>query len=336
MSNYFSNSLSNLLELFSAHTHKPSALKTPADMAQMVEHVVDVIDPKIRVIGRYAQKLNQPVSQTWEYLHDMANLIPGGVVLNRARFSHDPRLKLIFDSQGIIQQLLDSLPPLMHDNTNTDGSQRVHMLLCMEKNEHNFLGTELAGDIIKRDVLQTKVTFVNRKILSAGYAMDDARLGFKKCALEGLLHKAHNLVLNSRNEQKQLIERKRQLRQELHTVHDAKYRPHSSIFSRNDHLVDASPELQDIERQLAELRIKSESPDQHLSQAIEVLTHPEQYLKMEKHSMHVNNLGIKLSGDNKENGFSIDYAEIEIEQSFKRATMIAECAAEEIFSPNIH
>jgi hypothetical protein len=336
MSNYFSNSLNNLLELFGAHTHKPSAQKTTADMAQMVEHVVDVIDPKIRVIGRYAQKLNQPVAQTWDYLNDMANIIPGGVVLNRAQFSSDPRQKLIFDSQGVIQQLLDSLPQLMHEKVSDQSTRRVYMLLCMDKSEHNFLGTELAGDIITRDVLQTKVTFLNRKILSAGYAMDDARLGFKKCALEGLLHKAHNLVLDSRNEQKQLIERKRQLHQQLHTVHDAKYRPQSSIFSRNDRLSDTSPELLDIERQLAELRIKSESPDQHLLQTIEVLTHPEQYLKMEKHSMHVNNIGLKLSGSNSENGFTIDYAEIEIEQSFKRATMIVECAAEEIFSQKIH
>ena len=305
-------------------------------MAQMVEHVVDVIDPKIRVIGRYAQKLNQPVSQTWDYLNDMANIIPGGVVLNRAQFSSDPRQKLIFDSQGVIQQLLDSLPQLMHEKVSDHSTRRVYMLLCMDKSEHNFLGTELAGDIIKRDVMQTKVSFVNRKILSAGYTVDDAKLGFKNCALEGLLHKAHSIVLDSRNEQKQLIERKRQLHQELHTLHDAKYRPHSSIFSRNDHLIDASPELLDIERQLAELRIKSESPDQHLSQTIEVLTHPEQYLKMEKHSMHVNNLGIKLSSDNAENRFTIDYAEIEIEQSFKRTTMIVDCAAEEIFSQNIH
>ncbi|KPJ92740.1 MAG: hypothetical protein AMJ55_09365, partial [Gammaproteobacteria bacterium SG8_15] len=229
MSNYFSNSLNNLLELFGAHTHKPSAQKTTADMAQMVEHVVDVIDPKIRVIGRYAQKLNQPVAQTWDYLNDMANIIPGGVVLNRAQFSSDPRQKLIFDSQGVIQQLLDSLPQLMHEKVSDQSTRRVYMLLCMDKSEHNFLGTELAGDIITRDVLQTKVTFLNRKILSAGYAMDDARLGFKKCALEGLLHKAHNLVLDSRNEQKQLIERKRQLHQQLHTVYDAKYRPQSSI-----------------------------------------------------------------------------------------------------------
>lgn len=303
----------------------------------MVEHVVDVVDPRIRVISRYAQKLSQPLLLTWDYLNEVANVIPGGVVLNRTTFSNDPRQKLIFDSQGVIQQLLDSLPQLLHEQEDkSKGNERVHMLLCMDKSEHNFLGSELVGDIIKRDVLQTKVSFLNRKILSAGYAEEDAKLGFKKCALEGLLHKAHTLVLQSRNEQKQLIERKKQLHRQLHAVHDAKYRPHSSIFTRNDHLMDASPELLEIERQLADLRFKSESPDQHLLQTIEVLSHPEQYLKMEKQAIRLSNLGIKLSGENAENGLTVEYAEVEIEQSLKRITMIVECAVEEIFSQHVH
>jgi hypothetical protein len=119
-------------------------------------------------------------------------------------------------------------------------------------------------------------------------------------------------------------------------VHDAKYRPQSSIFTRNDHLVDASPELKDIERQLADIRFKSESPDQHLLQTIEVLSHPEQYLKMEKQAIRVNNLGVKLSGDSAEHGLTIEYAEVEIEKSLKRVAMIVECTVEEVFPQHVH
>ena len=290
MGNYISNSLTNLLELFTSHSHKPSVIKSSADITQMVEHVVDVVDPKIRVIGRYAQKLSQPLSHTWDYLNDIANLIPGDVSLSKATFANDPRMKLIFDSQGVIKTLLDTVSSLIQHpvNDNNKSSTVVYMLLCMEKTERNFLGSELAGNIIKRDVLQTKVTFTNRKFLSAGYAEDDAKLGFMKCALEGLLHKAHSLVIESRNEQKQLIERKRQIRQQLNTSHAHVPKEHSNIFTRNDYLLDAPPELQDIERQLAELRIKSESPDHHLGQIIEVLNRPEQYIKMEKQTLLLN------------------------------------------------
>jgi len=336
MGNSLANTLNNFLDLFNAHTHKPRALKGPKDLPQLIEHIVDITDPRIRVISRYAQKLNQPLSHTWDYLNSMADMIPGGIVLDRGHFTSDPRLKLIFDSQGIIQQLLDDLPLLINEKLTSNKSDPIRMLLCMEKQEHNFLGSELVGDIIKRDVLQTKVSFLNRKILSAGINEDDVRLGFKNCALEGLLHKAHNLVLQSRNELRRLIERKKQLHQQLHTAPEFRYRPSSSIFSRNEHLVSAHPELQDIERQLAEIRIKSESPDEHLLRTIEVLNHPEQYLQMEKHSMRLNNLGVKLAGNSSENGFTIDYAEVEIENSFKRIAMIVDCAAEDVFPQRVH
>ena len=334
MSSYISNSLTNLIELFTSHTHKPSALKGTADVTQMVEHVVDVVDPRIRVIGRYAQKLTHPLSHTWDYLAEIANVIPGGVTLSRANFSSDPRMKLIFDSHDELKQLLDTVNPLIHHHANEKNqtSTDLYMLLCMEKRERNFLGTELAGDIIKRDVMQTSVTFSNRKFLSAGYNEDDAKLGFKKCALEGLLHKAHGLIMQSHNDHKQLIARKKQLHQQFRTEHDSQHNKNRSIFSRNSHLVDAHPELLDIERQLTKIRIKSESPEHHLSQIIEVLSHPEQYLKMETQLMTLNNLGIKLPADARENGFNIEYAEVEIEQSLKRAIMVAKCSAEEIFS----
>ena len=272
----------------------------------MAEHVVDVVDPRIRVIGRYAQKLSQPLSHTWDYLTEMANVIPGEVTLDWDNFSNNPHMKLLFESQSALQQLLDTIDSLLqhhsHDTTDKNrADSQLYMLLCMEKRERNFLGTELAGDIIKRDVMQTSVTFSNRKFLSAGYNEEDAKLGFKRCALEGLLHKTHGLIMQSRNEEKQLIARKRQLRQQLLTMHETKYMQESSLFSHKGRLTDAHPELVDIERQLTDIRLKSESPSHHLSQIIETLMHPDQHLKMEKQSLTLNKLGIKLQGNTEEN-----------------------------------
>ena len=338
MGNYISNPLINLFELFTSRGHKPSELKGGGDVAQLVEHVVDVVDPKIRVIGRYSQKLAQPVAHTWEYLNQLADRIPGGITLSRATFTRDPHMRLIFDTQAVVNKLLDTVIPLIDQNelNKAQASSQVYMLLCMEKTEHSFLGTELAGDILKRDVLQTKVTFSNRKFLSAGYNEEDAKLGFKKCAFEGLVNKAHGMIMESRKNQRQLIERKRQLHHQLHDTHASHHIEHSSIFSRNDYLLNASPELLEIERQLADIRLKSESPDHHLLQIIEVLNHPEQYLKVDAQSMTLNNLRVKLSGNASEHGININYAEVDIEQLLKRITMIVSCSREEIFSYKMH
>ena len=338
MSNYISNSLTNLLDLFSSHPHKPSVLKGDVKIEEMVEHVIDVVDPRIRVIGGYKKKLLQPLSQTWDYLTDVANLIPGGVTLSSESYSNDPRTKAVFNTKAVVQQLLDTVNPLLHENESGTKSTptQVYMMLCMEKKESSFLGTELEGDIIKRDVLRTRVTFSNRKFLSAGYSEESAKLGFKQCALEGLLNKAHDLVMYSHDGEKELIERKRQLHQQLHSTHEQQGTEHSTLFSRNDYLMNAPPELIEIERQLREIRINAASPDHHLFQTIEVLSHPEEYVKMKAQSVVLNNLGVKLSGSEAENGINIEYAEVEIENELKRVTMIVDCSVDEIFPSKVH
>ena len=126
------------------------------------------------------------------------------------------------------------------------------------------------------------------------------------------------------------------MHQQLHANHASPPRERSSIFTRNDYILDATPELEEIERQLSEIRFKSESPEHHLTQAIEVLSHPEQYLKVSKHSMTLNNLGIKQSSETAEKAFNIRFAELEIDQSLKRVTMIVNCSAKEIFAHKMH
>ncbi len=170
MGNHLQNSLTNLIELFTSHSNRQGVIKGDLDPTQMAEHVVDLVDPKIRVINRYVQKLIPPVTHAWDYLSDVAVDIPGGDVFSKSAFINDPRTRLIVGSQEEMSSLLNSANQLLeHKPVQTCDSQTdMYFLLCMEIKEHNFFGAELSGEIIKREVQQTSVKFINRKILSAG------------------------------------------------------------------------------------------------------------------------------------------------------------------------
>lgn len=334
MTNFIYNSLSNLLDLFGVQNQKQGVWAEDVDLEQIIEHVVDVVDPKIRVISRYAQKLVEPVAHSWAYLNEVAEIIPDSMQLSQSECARDPRIKLLFESQEVMQKLLQAAIPMLNE-TGTDSSQRrsnIYMLLCMDKKERNFLGAELAGDIIKREVKQTAVTFGNHKLLSAGYVEEKVKQGFKQCAFEGLLHNIHRLVMHSHNDHKSLVEKKMQLRQQLSTSKG----PNGALTSAGECLSDAHPELTEIEQKITDARIKTESPQQHLTQAIEVLSHPEKYLEIKKQSVALNNLGIK--SENTANGeiFVIDYAEVEIEHSLKHIALVVKCPREELSFNSMH
>lgn len=338
MANSIYHSLTDLIGLFTAHAHKPAVMSQDLDVSQLVNHVVEAVDPKMRVMAKYAQKLTGPVSHTWEYLDHVANNIPAGLVLDKSDFRIDPRLRLLFESELSMQQLFNSAMPLIstNDNTTQQKRDRAYMLLCMEKREHGFLGADLAGDIIRREVKQISVTFSNHKILSAGYDEESAKRGFKSCAFEGILQKIRSIIQLPYQEYKNLIERKIQLHHQLNVSHDSSPVALDGFINHNDYSTSSHPELVEIEKQLAATRMKIESPEQHLTTVVDVLNHPEQYLKVDKQTMILSNMGIKLDQIAADGGVVIEFAEVEIEQSLKRIAMIVSSNSDEIYQPLIH
>jgi hypothetical protein len=337
MNSYVPQSLTNLVEFFTDRTHKQSALKGDIDVDQMTEHAVSAIDPKIRVINRYGHKLQAPIAYTWDYLNRIADLIPVDMAIGKSAYANDARVRILFESQETMQALLRSVKPLMElsDIKRDTRPSHIYMLLCMEMKEHQFLGADLTGEIIRREVQKTSVDFSQQKVLSAGYDAAKAKLGFKKCAFDGLIHKVHSIILQSNDEYRDLIQQKMTLR------HKTPARKNSSdlhnsfidafVGQRDYDGVGRSPELKEIERKLMEVRTKSASPGQHLLQAIEVFNHPEQYLKIDKRTIMVNRFGIKLRAGSTDSGVNLDYADVEIEDELKRIAIIASCPSEEIF-----
>jgi hypothetical protein len=337
MNSYVPHSLTNLVEFFTDRTHKQSALKGDFDLDQMTEHAVDAIDPKVRVVNRYGHKLQAPISHTWDYLTQIADLIPVDIVIGKSAYANDARVRILFESPGALQTLLQSVKPLMELSEIKLDSRppHIYMLLCMEMKEHHFLGADLSGEIIRREVQKTSVGFAQQKVLSAGYDVSKAKLGFKKCAFDGLIHKVHSIILQSNDEYRELIQRKMTL---LHQSPDRKnvsalHNSFIDAFAEQRHYggTGGSAELKEVERRLAEIRTKSASPDQHLLQAIEVFNHPERYLKIDKQTITVNRFGIKLGAGSTDSGVNLDYADVEIENELKRIAIIASCPCEEIF-----
>ena len=325
MGSYLQNSLTNLLELFTSQSNRHATNTGDFDIAQMTEHVVDIVDPKIRVIGRYIQKLNTPITNTWNYINDIASSIPGGIEFSKPAYINDPRTRLVVGSQDEMNRLVDNAIALLDKKPDQFAklAGQMYMLLCMELKKHSFLGAELSGEIIKREVQQTSVKFINRKVLSSGLTEKAARTGFKNCAIEGLLHKIQHDILQHNQDYKSLIQQKTSLRRKLQNTGQG-------------NISDMNPEMREIEKQLADTRFKSASPDQHLASTIDVLNHPEQYLDVNRKSIALNKLGIKQEGKAQEGSIIIDYAEIEVEQSLKRIAMIVNTAADHASSHSIN
>lgn len=293
-----------------------------SELADAVEVLVDLVNPKIRVVGRYNKMLRTPLDNTWQYLDTIVEHIPGGLTVSRQAFAIDPRVRVLFEDANAMNDIFSTSPVISKYLAANTGVENLYVMLCMEKQERAFLGTQLEGDMIKREVMQTAVTFSSHQLLSPAENEALAKEGIKCCAFEGLLKKVQEEIMYSHFEIKKLEERKHDLMRELRARKTELGSAAVDNTVTTPSMEKIKQELTTTENNLINAKTQSESPQQHLQYIVETLNEPELYLSVKPMSITVNNLGIKVTGQDKTQGHVIDVAELNIDESFKRTAMV--------------
>jgi hypothetical protein len=309
--------LTCLMDYMRSKSHYKASFWRRSEISEAVETVVDVVDPKIRVLSRYNKRLRGAVETTWAYLDTLTEYLPQAMHISRKSFGVDPSVRVLFENVDSMLRLVNESEKLTDFFAIQPNADTAYVFLSMEKNERNFLGIEMSGEMLKREVMQTAVTFSDHHLLSPALSELDAKEGIKCLGFVGLLNKVNQVIMQSHYDVKKLEETKQDITTE---IRDLKTTAKNAVDG--DVLTTASIEtlhnqLQDVERELVQAKMETDSPDLHLKLIVDVLNEPEKYLKIEGKSLSVNNLGIKS-----EQAHVIEYAEVGIEQLFKRVAMI--------------
>lgn len=317
MGKTFEIELTCLMDYMRSKSRYKASFWPRSEIAEVVEMVVDVVDPKIRILSRYNKRLRNSVETTWKYLDTLASYLPASMHISRKSFSIDPAVRVLFENVESMLRLLNESEKLTGFFTDHPNAEKAHVFLSMDKNERTFLGVELDGEMLKRDVMQTAVTFTDHHLLSPALSEQDAKEGIKCLGFVGLLHKINQLITQCHYDVKKLEETKQGITSEIRNLKStSKNAGDDEAFARAS-LEKLHDQLQEVEHDLVQARMKTDSPDRHVQFIVDVLGEPEEYLKVEEKSLSVNNLGIKT-----EQAHVIEYAEVEIEQLFKRVAMI--------------
>ena len=288
-----------------------------SQIAQAVEMVVDVVDPKIRVISRYNKRLQSAVETTWQYLDSLMKYLPAAMHISRKSFSIDPRVRVLFENADAMLRLLNESAHVSEFFDAHPDAQTTYVFLSMEKNERNFLGVELDGEMLKREVMQTAVTFTDHHLLSPALSEQEAKEGIKCLGFVGLLNQANQVIMQSHLDVKRLEAKKQGITSEVRDLKAASKNSADADVLTTASIEKLSNELHEVERELVQARMETDSPERHLQVIVDILQEPDKYLKADSQSLSVNNLGIKA-----EQAHIIEYMEVEIEKLFKRVAMI--------------
>jgi hypothetical protein len=313
---------------------KARARAREEEILSAIEHVVDEINPKLRAVSRYRKKLRPAVERALAYSTEIVARVPGPVEVNRTAWSKDSQLRAFFTGVEDMRQVLSDNREV-HDffAGHADAEQPCYALLSMERSERTVLGMEGSGDIIKRDVLQTSVSFKDRKVVEPDASELHLRQDLEQRAFEvlvayvleritGLLADRHSL-----NEQKLLLDMQLRLAQ----AKNASLSPLLEGSQNEGEPQDALQQRQQHTTQAFEqANARLTTLDDYIDRITEVLGHPAEHFKANQIALRLSQMNIKRDDKSSAPGHDLELTELSLGEEIRRILLIIRFPCDEL------
>ncbi len=262
-----------------------------------IEHVVDEINPKLRAVSNYRKKLRQPVERALAFSKEIVASVPGPVAVNRTAWSSDPMVRAFFTGVEDMRQVL-SRNDEVHDYFAGDKSaqQPCYALLNMQRSERTVLGVEGGGDIIKRDVLQTSVSFKDRKVVKPAASEAQLRQELEQRAFEVLVAYVLERITAMIADRHSLKETQLLLDMQLRLAQVKQASLSSLLEDRDAGAEDLDALLQQQQHTTQAFEQASArllTLDDYIDRITEVLGHPAEHFKARHITMRLSQMNIK-------------------------------------------
>jgi hypothetical protein len=277
-----------------------------AMIREAIERVVDGTDPRLRAVSHYRRKLRDAVAHAVDYAAQQVATLPPAIEIGRRRFTTDPCLRALFISPDHLREVL-SFSQAAHKNRPTTSSPAVastdlYAALSMERIEKTVLGVELQGDIIRREVPQMTVNFRNHRVAFPTASETETRREMMKRAFDYLIEAALQSLIATRTRKQQLQQQQRQLLQKKAQVLKRAEPGLEALLAapaprKAAETAAIERQLREIEAEFSQIHADSATLDHHLAQVVATLRQPEKHLRMDRVSLTLNHMNIKVSED---------------------------------------
>ena len=174
------------------------------------------------------------------------------------------------------------------------GVRRCVFLLTMHRHDYVVFGTEVAGETIRRDVMQEAVEFLDHNFSAAAPTLGELRDILTQNVVLFLADLAPERQRRDEAVRKELQQSEALLKAQLHTLEAAlgQSRPFSAPASLRDKIAQGSREMAGLMDRLGTLSDKPD-PGRCLAEIRAILQEPQDHVRIEQVEMRVGDFGIK-------------------------------------------
>lgn len=268
---------------------------------QAVEHVVDEISGRLRAVPGYARRLRGPVAACLRAVDGMVEKMPSALPCNRATYTADARVSAFFVNYPSLQEVFSQSREVRDFfDANGDAAQ-CFALLCMHRDERRQLGAALEGEALRRDVLQTTVSFSDHQLVAPGLDETDARCALKCCIVNNLIRHIRVESADAQTRAAELECRAQAWRARLQRA-----APASPAHAALRHEVDA------IEAELRAPALRLVTLEDHFRHVADALTNTHRLVSSRQHSIFLDRLGIRYDDPQAAGARELPLSEIQL------------------------
>ena len=303
-------------------------------IAELVEGVVDAVEPKVRMESRYRQKLSPCIARSIAYLRSIAREGLEPVLLTRAAWNDDASVNAFFATAADVPQCLGRAKDLraFFDSPANAGQQEAFALLAMKREERQVFGAELQGDAVRHDVAQTTVSFSGHRLLFPAATLAAARLEIGKRILLRLAQVALSRIVEIDMKATELQQHKAYLGARLRVLQLAR----DGMESLVQDPAKIAGEIKAVEKELKgtvdqyiDTKGSVATLDGYLKRIDEVFSQPEKHLALSRTPLRLSRMGVKTDADSGPVN-ALTLVELAIGEKLKVAVAIVRCPRSEM------
>lgn len=307
-----------------------------ARVSEVLERVVEGVDPTIRFVPGYQKKLHDAIAASLDYTEQLVAEIPGAIGVSRRTFVADPYVNAFFVNVKDLQTVFSHSSEIREfmDDYRSGEFPDCYALLCMHKSEKTILGVELEGDVLRHDVRQTAVSFSDHRIYSPATTEAETRQGLKHCFFEGLGSNALGRIMSMKLANHRLQQERQVLNARLRRLHQqtgdaGEHTPTDAILAGE--MEEISEKLSKVEQALLNSRLVA--PEESLNQVNAVFKRPDEFIQVRKTALKLNKMGIKIDDQSSQPCNRIQLTEVVIGEEAPRVVTLAKFPRDELLPP---
>lgn len=296
------------------------ALVKDAAVLELVEHIVDTTNPKLRFVWHYQQRLAPVVASAMAYLVELLDAVPPARLASAAGWAADPYLRAFFATPDDLRRAFSGSDDLRAWFDQHPLAEEVHAVLGMEMTERNILGMALENGTVRQDVAQRTVSFGDYRVRICGGSEEDLRREIETrivhdLALLGLARAASDQA------RRLSMERERALLKTRLTLLERQGRGMCAVVGGNGGCVDPgelarlTDQLEENARNLAQLGLGAHALEGELGRVVEALAEARQELRVSRRRLRLDRMNLVRGESDPDPGLPFEFQIVHIAAS---------------------